>query len=1122
MPRWRFPFRYASALILIALTAATAAAWQDVQHRLRGYYRDVLARCDAAWGEPSVVTYDHQQSGLTNTVWQYRGQTYTLSAPVYTNIPMTNAWSTGTNVFTRDFLMQLDDLLLSVTPRYVDTTRLDSSGTFDTWFKRAYSNYVGYCYLTTNLNVRADLDANWRQVWAEKDSGYLGFHEVYVPGGIPPGDTPYPVPTYIITHPSDYPYLTPQEIARQTDCARVTFPKTNEWDIVYDGQFSWSEYDPSAFGGSPGESWLVWQAQSVPVIWQCLGYMSYLDMLPYTGPSMIRHDTNYLAVVRDSRRDFAESRPLWITHRQPEVPVKYITGGWLDLGGKLFPAVREAYSSYTNFSWMGYHSSTSPVPLEQLLSPSAVSSNFVPLNLFTAATSTNTMYIGRRSGSTSGDWQILLGGFLSVRFPTNLFTWSQLHGSAVPSRFFHGQRGDPYAPSKLYPTWNIANPADVAFERPEIQGHEFLRIEEDKGQVLFAASTGLPEQTNTTAWSAWVRVTNMVYSARPPTTNITLTLRYDTAPQIYTEPRYGWRGGVFSESLFDARDDYLACLTACTPPYGAWAYTNHWVSTNDSASAETDLGSAWSIAATNDLPSLAARLARVDAKAIEARGRINAALDGHAAEANAFLRGFEGGPAGPWLSADDYTSPYRLAWQDWLSGVSGAFAGGWIDDSMYGSSTHQDLLSGGPSYSGTTNPPVGIGWHGLGSFGSVKISIGTNSAYMDRGMSALVIWEYAGAVTGSVAVTGGNQAARTDQVITNWPAMLYGNTVSDVHLYGGIQYNGLASHTRTPYARAENPLVPRLPSWPAQEMPPHETAKIKAPVIMLDWGPDLGSTVMVTNDTTGDYRSIPLGSFWDWESEGYHLWLTPTSYQIEHYAPTNVCRCFSTSSPVIADGSFPDVPAQGRPRPWRADYYDYYGPPPSDIVYIRSESGIGGTPSKLYRIPSQMQHPCWNSTNFYRFNMGTTNHCADLLPDGTPTGSVTEAGQDGAINAVSNTWHGTVNGDGYYLASTNIVTLIQRWPPDGFYQISAVDIATGPTNSIPETLSLPVSWTYTAWNGDWVTWDWTGVGTIHEGRAIEKTVSGSLSGSGGGQARADWLPQPPLVFWQFTPIQEEQ
>jgi hypothetical protein len=453
MSRWRLSLRRTAALIVSAtLTATTAAAWTNTHARLRGYYRDVLARADAAWGYPVIVTSNIYEVATTNRTWTYGTNTYTLTMPVYTNQVVTNGWNVGTNVFTASMLRALDATLLDASRRYVSLDRA-VGGNFDAWF--AKTNLVwGNYYLATNLNVRADMDAQWRQVYTGYTtngySGYIGFRELYSSNGLPAGNTTSPERCAIVTHPDDYPFLTPAEIALKTGCAQIWFPVTNEWGIVDAQDFSWAEYRTGTLGSGTNEDWTVWQAQSVPVQWRYNG----ADMKPANiDPHLAIRWTNYLEIVAYDLTLLDGARSTWQGQKSDETVIA--SAGWRrydsEGGTNSYVTVIETEMNYYSnnlkgVTMLGVRSTTNVLSGEITLAD--VCKHYAPVNPATATGGVRQLSLSLTLGDPLPDvWTPWNDNSddeeRSIERTTNTYAWAHRAGTPVPTRFFAGSTNFP-------------------------------------------------------------------------------------------------------------------------------------------------------------------------------------------------------------------------------------------------------------------------------------------------------------------------------------------------------------------------------------------------------------------------------------------------------------------------------------------------------------------------------------------------------------------------------------------------------------------------------------------------------------------------------------------------------
>jgi hypothetical protein len=122
----------------------------------------------------------------------------------------------------------------------------------------------------------------------------------------------------------------------------------------------------------------------------------------------------------------------------------------------------------------------------------------------------------------------------------------------------------------------------------------------------------------------------------------------------------------------------------------------------------------------------------------------------------------------------------------------------------------------------------------------------------------------------------------------------------------------------------------------------------------------------------------------------------------------------------------------------------------------------------------------------------------------------------GAINWASNSWSGVLLGNAYYVGSTNHVHVeeIEGMVPVK-HSILGSYTHSGPTNALPDVETIPVEWSYIGWEGDWIQWLDYGRARKESSRTIDKTVTAWQIFNQRMSAGAQWLPLPPLVFWDF-------
>jgi hypothetical protein len=188
-----------------------------------------------------------------------------------------------------------------------------------------------------------------------------------------------------------------------------------------------------------------------------------------------------------------------------------------------------------------------------------------------------------------------------------------------------------------------------------------------------------------------------------------------------------------------------------------------------------------------------------------------------------------------------------------------------------------------------------------------------------------------------------------------------------------------------------------------------------------------------------------------------------------------------------------------------------------EMVYLYSVTNTG--PPDMFNFFQQQDfsNELWTATNvvWYAFT-NSVSFTTNVL--GTyPTGSVSVAGMDGALNSASNLWSGVLLGHAYYVGHTNRVDL-EELPgdPPKTHIILNSDTQAGPTNVLSDVETIPVEWSYIGWVGEWVEWIDYGRASKETGRFIDKTVTAGQIFSRRMSAGAEWLPLPPLVYWDFN------
>jgi hypothetical protein len=621
MPRGRFRFRLAVALILLVAPIARAE-WTYADGgtgRVQRLYRGVIARAAAAWNPASMVT--------SNLFYALATNEYAIVQQTNWTATVTNAWR-GPGIVTAAFVQELDDILLGITPLFVDPYFSSPATNYNDWFAReAAIPFTGW--LVTNRNrAECAIDDDWRECYTSFTenhpppntySGYVGYFKTSASdGGAPPNENTTDstgADWRIILTPTNYPMLTPAAVGHRANIGNVRAMTTNIWGEITGGEFRWTK-DWREIRGTNTAAWMLWEIAAARAPYTWAGYPSgnpgnfgdgllipyWID--PYRAAWLKANTTptNAYPELAATMKAELSAGPYYISY--PERDIRDLAGnavgevfgvfGKRSISNRLYWA---QIVSWHNRALVGGVGGGYAANLVLLTPRNPTNAPPSPDEQFDYVTMTN-LYAPAltltKAGSESNafwatfetDYSVFInndeGALNAIRPATNRWYWRQWKGNGIPRR---------YITTNEYPRYRTITAGAASAQLPPLAGLRYPTpavYHPSLGQLTVEAS----EQAALTGPSTlhWQSVLDSPAWRAPPTNAAIVRLEYAPAQALYTEGEDEPLTRL-TDLVLTEREAYLDYLRHCVAP--SWTWTNAAAWSNSTAATFPD-------AATNE------------------------------------------------------------------------------------------------------------------------------------------------------------------------------------------------------------------------------------------------------------------------------------------------------------------------------------------------------------------------------------------------------------------------------------------------------------------------------------------------------------------------------------------
>lgn len=1139
----RFRFRYAIAIIFVLLSSkvlsnAPLTYFDNGKERVQRLFQGILARCEAAYSpeyilrggldsETEISPSQRTPSSYIKVITNDLGYGNVTIRQAWFNPPLTtNDWSAPGQV-NAAFIQQLDDMLLNITPKFVDTSfMVDNS--YDNWFKKTQDTLIGGFLKDEYDRDTCTIDDNWRSVYADYDpetdtyDNFIGFYRLKTLNGQPlPASTTESNGYYHVESPVDYPFLCPAAVATKAQIGYVYNKKYNEYGQIISGEFSWTKDWRTSRDGE-NTTWTLWELTSDVAQYYWKGHPYNVNghfgeglLIPFYVDEYrqewltqrLGSSNGWTQDANRKKNTMFDSGPYYISYPKRDIEIDandqtevYCIVGKKKIGNEFFwskvVSFYNAEKSEHNQQPASHTFLLTPInPSEQKPSNETEITHTMYTNKYMSATS----LVGAGSEINSfwceydseGDMFVNndYGPNYGIIPQTNNY-WIQWRGSSIPARYittntlprYKTVRGKPF-------TGNLPLLAGVGYDPPAY-------IDPILGQVAAPIS----EQAVCDGESIyhWRMVNDSkAWLFTPPGTN-TISLLYDPAQTLYTE-RLDEGLNRMTEMVLYEREEYLKQLKISTAPLQNWTWLNSTIWSNKLAA--TGLNIITNLHGTNFGTTLSERWASSQARATDLKTRCPDILDG-------IIEGVKGLPKE--TVAQIWDNAHFIPSAENHSPVSTMYLDHDIETSYDWKTTFWSLEYD-PDETGFDDYYHDRIWTG---YSHLELSSARNELFIseldltfliDISIRPIFRWYY----YATIYLTGYSwhdfRIEKSYQTVTNFPVVgdlefeldetqKYGNTKFTIDGNPWI-FNSIA--------KTDEPITPAFPecivNFADISKPPAVEQKNQYQIEQT-----ATAFLLVTNifgaESMQFVQNVLMG--------GWYPVITNTEYVVT-YANTN--KDWEATIKIDPDETFQEG---GEPRPYIVMCFDVSDPVP---VLLSAETNSTAKAQLLGVSTLNWPDYYMGDSNMYDRVSRTGNSLKYQTCDNVPHGSTIINGQDGAINYK----HGVKKNfeiivDTYVVNYTNMIycETISPTPNSSWdYSVFVMDGPNGKTTFSPSTYNK--EFTVNDWNGDYVTWNRFGTGKQTNFVSMWQRAVTSTNKTLNVDIKSKWLPLDPLMMWNF-------